>query len=606
MTLNSRRVLFLGAALGVLAALMVALYAGAMSSLRETRQASYRALLDAQVARLQQWIDERRADVEQLASDPYIQQLAGRLAVAGENACIGQEAHLADLKEVVASRFGRHAPSYVHLLDYEGRVLLSTIARRCGTRLPEEVRGRLMQARQRGSAFIRPLENTEGGGTPLVWYEAPVRDASGHPVAYVGYGVAAQEAFGFLADQGRFGASGETYVIDQQGKPISALRWPAVRSAVPADSPWFGQIAAARKEAAAPDALAGAVMEPYPGYAGRTVVGIWRWLPRRGIGLVLEVDAAETFGPVRYLRWIAWQAGVLAILAFAVGLFLRRAEEKTGERIGAYRILGPLGEGAVSNVYLAEHILMRRRVALKVLKPRASSDEWLARFRREARLAGRLHHPNFVRLFDYGRSAGGGFYYAMEYLQGCNLAELVEREGIQPAERVIRLLKQACAALEEAHGLGILHRDIKPQNLMVCTVAGQPDVLKVLDFGLVKQVDGDDASRDLTVGLRILGTPAYLAPERITDPASTDPRADLYALGAVGFYLLTGRKPFESASDLQLTHRILHEVVPRASTFNPGVPPALDELLARCMAKDPAERPASARALHDKLSALTV
>lgn len=604
MTVHSRRVLFLGAALGILAALMVMLYAGAMTSLRESRQTSYRALLDAQVARLQQWIDERRADVEQLASDPYILQLSRHLAAAGENACLSQDAHLANLKEVVGFRFGRHAPSYVHLLDNEGRVLLSTIARRCGTRLPEEVRARLMQARQRGSAFIRPLESTEGGGTPLVWYEAPVRDASGNPLAYVGYGVAAQEAFGFLADQGRFGASGETYVIDQQGNPISALRWTSMPDRALADSPWFGQIAAARKDAAAPDALAGAVMEPYIGYADRTVVGVWRWLPRRGIGVVLEVDSAEAFGPVRYLRWIAWQAGVLAMLVLAVGLYLRRAEGKAGERIGAYRILGPLGEGAVSNVYLAEHILMRRRVALKVLKPRASSDEWLARFRREARLAGRLHHPNFVRLFDYGQSAGGGFYYAMEYLEGCNLAELVERDGVQPVERVIRLLKQACAALEEAHGLGILHRDIKPQNLMVCTVAGRPEVLKVLDFGLVKQVDGDDESRDLTVGLRILGTPAYLAPERITDPASTDPRADLYALGAVGFYLLTGRKPFESESDLQLTHRILHEVVPKASTFNPGVPPALDELLARCMAKDPAERPASARALHDQLSAL--
>lgn len=604
MILHSRRVLFLGAALGILATLMVALYAGAMTSLRESRQASYRALLDAQVARLQQWIDERRADVEQLATDPYILQLAGRLAATGENACVGQDADLVKLKEVVASRFGRHAPSYVHLLDKDGRVLLSTIAHRCGTRLPEGVRARLMQARERGSAFIRPLEGTEGGGMPLVWYEALVKDASGNPVAYVGYGVAALEAFGFLADQGRFGASGETYVIDQQGNPISALRWPSMRTAVPADSPWIGQVAAAQKEAASPEALAGALMDPYPGYARRTVVGVWRWLPRRGIGLVLEVDAAEAFGPVRYLRWIAWQAGVLALLAFAAGLFLRRSEENAGHHIGPYRILGPLGEGAVSNVYLSEHVLMRRRVALKVLKPRAASDEWLARFRREARLAGRLHHPNFVRLFDYGHSTNGGFYYAMEYLAGCNLAELVEREGIQPAERVIHLLKQACAALEEAHGMGILHRDIKPQNLMVCTVAGQPDVLKVLDFGLIKQVDGGDDSRDLTVGLRILGTPAYMAPERITDPLSTDPRADLYALGAVGFYLLTGRKPFESGSDLQLTHRILHETAPRASAFNPEVPPALDELLARCMAKDPIQRPASARMLHDQLNAL--
>lgn len=600
MLIRSGQLRLIAAGLAAATVLLAALHAGSFSSLRDSRAGSYRALIDAQGARLQQWIDERRADVEQLAADPYIRRLGLRLAQAGEQSCAVQATVQDELQQVLRQRFGRHAPSYFHLLDAEGRVLLSSVASRCGTHLPDEVRQRLVLARQRGSAFIRPLEGTQGGGMPLVWYEAPVLDPSGAPVAYVGYGVSAQEAFGFLAEKGRFGDTGEIYVIDSRGVPLSALRWPASGAAA-GPTPLLAQVEAARNVAAAD--MTGDVMAPYPNYAGREVVGAWRWLPRRGIGLVLEVDAAEAFGPVRHLHWMAWQAGILALLALAAGLWLGRLERRAGRRIGPYRVLGPLGEGAVSNIYLAEHLLMRRRVALKVLKPQAASDEWQARFAREVRLAGRLQHGNFVRIFDYGQMAGGGFYYAMEYLQGCNFAELVERQGPQPAARVVRLLGQVCAALEEAHGLGILHRDIKPQNLMACESGDRHDLVKVLDFGLVKQVT-DDHSRDLTAGLRILGTPAYLAPERITDPAGSDPRSDLYAVGAVGFYLLTGRKPFESESDLQLTHRILHETPPRASTLAPGVPPGLDDLIACCLAKDPAGRPASARALCEALDAI--
>lgn len=602
MPIRSGQLLLIAAALAAAAALLAVLHAGSFSSLRDSRAGGYRALIDAQGARLQQWIDERRADAEQLAADPYIRRLGLRLVHAGERSCAVQATVQDELQQALQQRFGRHAPSYVHLLDAEGRVLLSSVASRCGTYLPDEVRQRLILARQRGSAFIRPLDGTQGGGTPLVWYEAPVLDASGVPAAYVGYGVSAQEAFGFLAEKGRFGDTGEIYIIDPQGAPLSALRWPAGAPAPARPTRLQAQVEAARNAAVVGD-MTGDVMEPYRNYAGREVVGAWRWLPRRGIGLVLEADAAEAFGPVRHLRWMAWQIGILAMLALAGSLWLGRFERRAGRRIGPYRILAPLGEGAVSNIYLAEHLLMRRQVALKVLKPHAASDEWQARFAREVRLAGRLQHGNFVRIFDYGRMPGGGFYYAMEHLKGCNFAELVEREGPQPAQRVVHLLRQTCAALEEAHGLGILHRDIKPQNLMACETGDSRDVVKVLDFGLVKQVM-EDHSRDLTAGLRILGTPAYLAPERISDPAGADLRSDLYAVGAVGFYLLTGRKPFESESDLQLTHRILHETPPRASALVPGVPPALDDLIARCLAKDPAGRPASARELREALDAI--
>lgn len=596
---RARGLLYLAASLGLVAAILTGIQVGVSASLRESRAVAYAALLDTQAARLQQWIDERRADAEQLAGDPAIAWLAG---AAPRDGCKDEATRRLAVREIAAFRFGARAPKALHLLDQTGQVLTSTTGDACGTRPPAEVAARLALARERGSVFVKP----PAAGVdehPTVWFEAPVRDPRGAVRAYVGYGLDAAEAFRFLAEQGRFGATGEIYVVDRENRALSALRRRPPLAGPLAANQLLDHLALGRNPAAGADP-AGIVMAPYPGYAGTEVVGAWRWLPRRSIGLVLEVEAAEAYAPLYQLRASAGTLAILAAAALAAALAARSLESGGPARIGPYRVLSPLGEGAISRVYLAEHVLMRRRVALKVLKTHAANDEWLARFKREARLAGRLQHPNFVRLYDYGVAPGGGFYYAMEYLAGCNFAELVEREGPQPPTRVARLLRQACEALDEAHALGILHRDIKPQNLMVCDIAGQADVVKVLDFGLVKELHADE-SRDLTVGLRILGTPAYLAPERITTPGSTDPRSDLYAIGAVGFFLLTGHRPFESDGDLQLSHRILHETAPRASDLNPeNVIPVLDDLIASCLAKSPDERPASARELARAFAAL--
>lgn len=595
----SRNLIVLGTVLAVAAAAATAVYRNAADDLKQSRAAGYRALLDAQVGQLQQWIDERRADVEQLAADPRIVRLGLGLAREGDRACRREPDHLAVAREVLAFRFGARAPTVLHVLDESGRILLSTSPGYCGTRLPEEMHVRLRLAQQRGSAFVKPLDGSDA--KPLVWFEAPLRNARGGAEAFVGYGVDATAAFRFLAEQGLFGTTGETYVIDTDRRALSPLRNGRPAGGVLAANPLLDRLAAAR--AGEGVEAGGVLMEPYVGYGGTPVVGAWRWLPRRGIGLVLEVSAAEALAPLRLLSRAAWGLAAAAAVALLVGLLLR--SRPGAERIGPYRVIAPLGEGAMSNVYLAEHLLMRRRVALKVLRPHKATDERIARFRREAQLAGMLHHPNSVRLYDHGNMAGGGFYLAMEYVDGATFAELVERQGPLPPGRVIRLLRQVCEALAEAHGLGLLHRDIKPQNLMVGRDAGGAEVAKVLDFGLVKQVDADH-SRDLTAGLRILGTPAYLAPERITTPGSADPRSDLYAVGAVAFFLLTGRKPFEAENDLQLTHRLLHEAAPRTGELAPGpVPAALDDLVARCLAKAPADRPASAKELAAALAALS-
>jgi eukaryotic-like serine/threonine-protein kinase len=230
---------------------------------------------------------------------------------------------------------------------------------------------------------------------------------------------------------------------------------------------------------------------------------------------------------------------------------------------------------------------------VKVLKTALASDEMVTRFEREVQLSSRLTHPNTIEIYDYGRTRDGTFYYAMEYLEGLSLEELVTREGRMPASRAAHLLLQACGALHEAHQRGLVHRDVKPQNLMVCRLGGQYDFLKVLDFGLVKELKNDH-TRDLTQFARMLGTPLYMAPERIRNPADADARADIYALGAVAFFLLAGKRVFEAGSDHDLVNQVLNSPAPSPTEAGaPDVPPLLDSLVVRCLAKDREARPAS-------------
>jgi serine/threonine-protein kinase len=242
-------------------------------------------------------------------------------------------------------------------------------------------------------------------------------------------------------------------------------------------------------------------------------------------------------------------------------------------------------------VYLARHDLLKRPTAVKLLKLARTTDEIMARFEREVQLASSLHHPNTIEIFDYGHTREGQLYYAMEYLDGLTVWQIAERDRVFPVPRVVHILRQVCAALAEAHGKGLVHRDIKPENLMVCRYAGIFDFVKILDFGLVKDVS-QQHSRDLTRNLRILGTPLYMAPERLRNPADVDARADIYAVGAVAFLMLTGRRLFESSDDLELTSKILNDEPPRPSSIAPQpLPIELDLLVMHCVEKKREDRP---------------
>jgi eukaryotic-like serine/threonine-protein kinase len=270
--------------------------------------------------------------------------------------------------------------------------------------------------------------------------------------------------------------------------------------------------------------------------------------------------------------------------------------------LGQYTLAEKIGEGGMGVVYRAHHSMLRRPAAIKLLLPGRASELDLLRFEREVQLTSQLSHPNTVSIFDYGRSADGAFYYVMEYLDGLDLDRLVDEEGPIPAPRVVRILAQVSGALGEAHSLGLIHRDIKPANLILTARVDEPDVVKVVDFGLVRPLDDRKGDLSITHAGVINGTPMYLAPESITDAASIDGRADIYAVGAVGYYLLTGRHVFEASSVIEMCAKHLGEVpVPPSKRVGRPIASDLEQIILSCLAKSREERPASAGELRAAL-----
>jgi tRNA A-37 threonylcarbamoyl transferase component Bud32 len=280
-----------------------------------------------------------------------------------------------------------------------------------------------------------------------------------------------------------------------------------------------------------------------------------------------------------------------------------RTEAFTARLQNQYQLGRKLGGGGMGEVYLAEHQMLKRPCAIKLIRQERSGEAHaMARFEREVRATAQLSHWNTIEIFDYGRNDDGTFYYVMEYLPGLSLDVLVRRHGPLPPARVIYLLRQACEALNEAHGVGLIHRDIKPGNLFAAYRGGRHDVTKLLDFGLVKTLQGNDAIQ-LSQEDMIAGSPLYVAPEQVLHSQPPDRRADIYSLGAVAYFLLTGRPPFlgESAFEVMLAHT--QEVVVPPSEIRPGIPGDLEQVVLRCLAKKPAERFPDAASLAEALGA---
>jgi eukaryotic-like serine/threonine-protein kinase len=309
------------------------------------------------------------------------------------------------------------------------------------------------------------------------------------------------------------------------------------------------------------------------------------------LGIFLTIQAG--------MWWLVTVAICTSASSIIYGL---RTEMKHIKRLGQYTLLEKLGEGGMGVVYRAKHERLRRPTAIKLMSDEQHSPEQILRFEREVQLTAQLTHPNTVTIYDYGRSVDGRFYYAMELLDGDSLQTIIDGSGPMPAERTIWILKQAAQALAEAHGIGLIHRDIKPANLVLCKRGGLFDVVKIVDFGLVKDINAGAETSVTKTGV-VTGTPLYMAPEVITAPDSIDGRSDLYALGAVGYFMLTGKQVFEGATVIEVCSHHLHTTpVPPSERLGSDVPKGLEQLLLGCLAKSPSQRPENANVFLERLA----
>jgi eukaryotic-like serine/threonine-protein kinase len=298
----------------------------------------------------------------------------------------------------------------------------------------------------------------------------------------------------------------------------------------------------------------------------------------------------------------------LAVAAARVVYHLGQAVRKA-RRLGSYRLVEKLGEGGMGEVWRAEHATLARPAAVKIVRASVvgssnaeSSGKVLQRFQREAKATAMLSSPHTVELYDYGVSDDGTFYYVMELLEGMDLDTLLTQAGLLEPERAVHLLLGICHSLRDAHASGVVHRDIKPANIYVCKKGGELDYVKVLDFGLARRVDTDIKESRVTIAGEVIGTPQYMAPEALCG-ADVDGRTDLYAVGCVAYRMLTGHDVFEEPTVMALLAAHLQKPPRPIQDLVPGVPAQLAQIVMGCLAKAPADRPASSAVLMQELQA---
>jgi len=326
---------------------------------------------------------------------------------------------------------------------------------------------------------------------------------------------------------------------------------------------------------------------------------VWTMIDMIGFPAVAQTPhALEHLRTMALMMLVGYGSGVYG--THMIGTLRRQAYE--ARQLGQYRLRHLIGAGGMGEVYLAEHQLLKRPCAIKIIRPSKADDpKVLARFEREVRATAGLSHWNTVEIFDYGRTEDGTFYYVMEYLPGFSLSELVERYGSLPAARVIYLLRQTCDALREAHAAGLIHRDIKPGNIFAAQRGGVYDVAKLLDFGLAKPLLPDE-SLQLTQEGAITGSPLYMSPEQALGEAEPDARGDIYSLGAVAYFLLTGQPPFDGDKPMKVLLAHARDEAPPLSQLRSDIPADLELVVLRCLAKRPEDRYQSVQSLSEALA----
>lgn len=631
----NRRLMIVAAASGLFL-LVGGLAVQSQRSMHAGRRESLQSILRANVFSLESWLTERRHDAEALLAQGRIATAARQRLVAAQGGDQASQGADLDIDLSPTSRAIGWA-----LIDLEGHVVDSSLDRLVGSTLPIGVDA-LESIQSRAATVCRPFPvpialSDQGAwsmpGAPLMGAIAPVSDG-GRPDGGLMLLLDPMDQWSDILSVTQTGLTGESYAFDRSGLLLSRCRFesPLRASGRLADDPRIASplsiaIRIPANDAAeqsgggqtqpltwaADQATRGATGENvigYTNYRGQQVVGAWTWLESSGLGVVTEIEVAEAYRPLRFLRSAYWISLALTVGwgAIAWGLLpavsrRRGRRDQTAQsvrRLGRYELLDKVGQGGMGAVYRAAHEVLRREVAVKVLEGSEVTPQAVSRFEREVKYTARLRHPNTIAIYDYGRSPEGTFYYVMEYIDGITIRELVQQFGRQPPARVIHLLLQLCGSIGEAHRRGLVHRDIKPANILLMAQAGLHDMVKVLDFGLVKEIQRE--SSQLTQVDSITGTPMYMSPEAVRDATSVDERSDLYSIGAVGYTMLTGLPPFEGEATVDICLKQLHEDPLRPSQrVEEQLPDDLQNVLMSCLRKDPEQRPRSVQELADSL-----
>lgn len=474
----------------------------------------------------------------------------------------------------------------------------------------------------------KPPEEFKDSGISM-FVATPIMNEKNEAIAILALTLEPESTFSRVLAASRLGESGESYAINTNGWMISGSRFTEqlkkegflapeeessvlnIRVAEPEGD--FTKMAASAlsKEKDVTFPFIKSDIEGYPDYRGVDVVGAWTYLDKYKFALTSEIDYSEAMRPVTVVRTvniiILALAGsfliMIIIYSYVNGDITARCHlaEAEAKEMGQYRVLGKIGEGGMGVIYKAEHKLMKRETALKVLKKvedLEATEQFQTRFEKEVMLSSKLTHPNTIGIYDYGTTANGKFYYAMELLDGLDLADLINKTGPISPERTIYFLLQICASLNEAHKKQLIHRDIKPQNIMVCYRGAEYDFIKVLDFGLIKEL-----SAEATQTMTISGSPIYMSPEAITSPSKVTELTDVYSLGVTAFYMLTGRYPFdkpENGTNALFMH-ITETPKKPSEVVKFAIPEDLENLIMQCLEKEAADRPVSMDELAQKL-----
>jgi eukaryotic-like serine/threonine-protein kinase len=625
------------------------------SALREQRAATMTTILKADVEALRTWVGREEQTAGQLAENPdFVRAVEAVLAADAVNpSAPGRPSDpvvIGRLREWLAPRLTASGYKGFFLVSPAGRVVAADEDQPQGIALTEYRKEFFLRVLGGQRAVSKPyraliwMKDDKGSmrmGLPTMFAAAPVRDASGQVVAAVGFRLPPEGKFSEILQTARAGHTGETYAFDRNGLMLSSSRFdddmkqygllvddPDVQSVLtlqlknPGANLMDGERPRSRRAdmpltKPVQEATArgdGYDVDGYPDYRGVQNLGAWTWLDEYDFGVVTEVDKDEAFRPVYILRGaLGVLLGMLLLGAAALFVamwYMARQQVKLREavlhakQLGQYTLEDKLGQGGMGTVYKARHAMLRRPTAVKLLDVAAMTDLAVARFEREVQMTSGLTHPNTVAIYDYGRTPEGVFYYAMEFLDGTNLDDLVRRYGPLPEARVMHLLRQVCGALAEAHTTGLVHRDIKPANVFLTRRGGMHDFVKVLDFGLVKVADAKEAN--LTSANTVTGTPLYLSPEGISRPDAVGPPADVYALGAVAYYLITGHPVFDGKTVVEICMKHLNEEPTPPSARGGVLGPQFEQLILKCLAKSPDDRPPHAGALLAALDACPV